>query len=142
MKRYHYFLTLLISFWFSSQAFTQASTTVQTTIAAQDIKGVAFNLDAKKFEIKETKGSRIMIEIKITVGTPNEHLLKYLVEGGRYELVQEINPSTQVLKLSRKPNMNVLLIKGKECTEDLEFVVYLPSNVKFASGIEETALNK
>ena len=111
-------------------------------ISAQDVRSVALNLNAKRIEIKETKGSRIMVETRIALGTPSDHLLKYLIEGGRYDLVQELDPVTGQLRLSRKPNLNVLIIKGKECNEDLEFIVYLPANVKFAAGVDETALNR
>lgn len=120
----------------------QASTIVQKNITTQDLQNLALNLNAKKIEIKETRGSRILIEMKVTISMPNESMLKYLVSSGRYELVEEIDASTATLRLARKPNLNVLVVRGEECTEDLEFTIYLPSNIKFASDMGETASNR
>lgn len=90
-------------------------------------------------EVRKTQGSRIMVEATVRISLPNETLLQYLVDNGRYNLVESTSDADAAYILSTKKNNNVIMIKGEECHEEVTYIIYVPESIpsviiKDASG--------
>jgi len=116
--------------WLSAQA----SKTVHQTFQLDGAQKVNINVVGTKVDIRETKGSRVLIEMSIRLSVPNERLLDYVINNGRYDLLHELNLTTGELTITSPRTNNVLLVKGQECYEEITYVVYLPTTVKFANN--------
>ncbi len=127
---------LCLFFFFACSAFlaAQASKTVHQTFMLDGAQKVNINVVGTKVEIRETKGSRVLVEMSIKLSVPNERLLDYVINNGRYDLLHELNNATGELTITSPRTNNVLLVKGQECYEDLTYVIYLPAAVKFANN--------
>jgi len=88
------------------------------------------NIEGATVELKETKGTRILIETSIKLSAPNEALLNFIISNGRYELVQTKEESTRELLLEAKEDKNVILVKGVRCAESVAYTIYVPSSIK------------
>jgi predicted adenine nucleotide alpha hydrolase (AANH) superfamily ATPase len=137
-----YIFTIIITVFAFSFSMAQASEVAHETIMAQGIEQVKFDLGTKNIEVKRTKGSRIIVESSVKISIPNANLLKYLVKSGRYQLETSIDAATSTLTISRKKNTNVLIVKGKECEEELTYTVLLPEHIKFAGDTSVSASNQ
>lgn len=125
----HLFAIILL--FTGSVCFAQATTSTNQTISSGNSTALQLDLRAETIEIKKTKGSRVVVELHVTLSNmPNNSLLDYLVKAGRYELITSIDASTQTLIIKRKVNSNVILVKGKECTEKIRYVVLVPESIK------------
>lgn len=121
-------IILLLS---SSICFAQATASTNQMISVGDIASLQLDLKAETIEIKKTKGSRVIIESHITLSNmTNGALLEYLVKAGRYQLITSMDASDKSLTIKRKINSNVILVKGKECTEKIRYVVLVPESIK------------
>lgn len=80
--------------------------------------------------IRKTQGSRVVVETTIELTGANERLLQYLADNGRYELSHSFDVTDNAMVLSPKKNNNVIVIKGKECEEDLSYVIFVPSSIE------------
>lgn len=118
---------------------TSASGIYHKTITANNIQQV--NLDVEgNVNIKSTKGSRILVEVNIKIGVPNKNLVDYLIKSGRYDLVVERKENVGEMIISSKKTKNVLMVKGKECKEELEYTIFLPEQIQLVnSGTASTA---
>lgn len=126
----HLFLLLVLAVWTTALS-AQATASTNQTIAAQGISTLQLDLFSPNVEVRETKGSRLIVEAHITVeGITNVSLLEYVVKAGRYELQTQADASTQTLTLTRKVHNKVLMAAGKECTEHIRYVVLVPSSIK------------
>ncbi|WP_264790290.1 hypothetical protein [Aureispira anguillae] len=135
-----FFIIVFFAFVFSSNLSAQATASANETITVSNISTINLDLDSDNIEIKETKGSRVIIESHITLETINNTtLLEFLVNSGRYALKNEADASTQTLTITRKKVSNVLLIKGEECKETVRYVVLVPASVKFVNTSSSTA---
>jgi hypothetical protein len=121
--------------------FAQIKQTIHRTFVAEDITQVQLNLGTANIEIRETKGSRVLVEITIGADVPSEAMMNFLIENKRYDLEQELNAQTSTLILSSKKNLNVLMVKGKECKEELSYVIYLPMKIKHAGSESSSSKN-
>ncbi len=121
-------------------AWAQIKQTLHRTFVADDVTQLQLNLGSSNIEIRETKGSRVVVEMTVAADVPNEAMMNFLVEQKRYELEQELNLQSGTLTLSSKKNLNVLMVKGKECVESVSYVIYLPTKIKHA-GVESTSKN-
>lgn len=117
----------------------QISHTVHRTYVADNINQVKLNLTGDRIEVRETKGSRILVEMMVRADVPNETMMKFLVDNGRYELIQEVDAESGLLTLTTKQPSNVLMVRGKECREQIAYIVYLPPRIKYAMSSTETA---
>ncbi|MFT5645606.1 MAG: hypothetical protein ACI976_000279 [Aureispira sp.] len=126
-----YFIAILFSIILSSSLFAQAMASTNELILATNIEILNLDLDSDNIEIKETKGSRIIIEsyIKLTTVSSNA-LLSFLVNSGRYSLENKRDVTTQTLNIGCKKTRNVLLVKGKECEEVIFYKILVPASVK------------
>lgn len=125
----------------SPATFGQASNVAHETIIVGGIEQVKLDLGTKDVEIKSTKGSRIVVESHVIISLPNETLLHYLIESGRYGLETSIDPASSTITLSRKRNSNILIVKGEQCIEQFSYIIFVPETIKFTeeiySAIEE-----
>lgn len=127
----HLFLFIVLVCCTSITALAQATASVNQTINTQDITTLQLDLNSSNIEIRETKGSRLIVETHITVeGINNPALLEYIVKSGRYELNGVADVSTQTLTLSQKGNAKLLVVKGQTCTEQIHYTILVPSNIK------------
>ncbi|MFK7796094.1 MAG: hypothetical protein AB8E82_01485 [Aureispira sp.] len=125
----HLFVIVLL-FTFSI-CFAQSTASTNQTISVGSSTSLQLDLHAESIEIKKTKGSRVVIELHVTLSNmPNNGLLDYLVKAGRYELVTSMDASDKTLTIKRKVNSNVILVKGRECTEKIRYVVLVPASIK------------
>lgn len=126
-----YFITVFIAVIFSTSLFAQATASTNELITATNIEVINLDLDSDNIEIKETKGSRIIIESHIKLATVNNSaMLNFLVSSGRYALESRTDATTQTLSITRKKAMNVLLVKGKECEEIISYTILIPDSIK------------
>jgi hypothetical protein len=100
------------------------------TIIAKNIDLIKINIVGASVELKETKGSRILVETVIKLSVPNEALLDFVIGNGRYELIQTEDQSKRELLLEAKKNKNVILVKGEACAEIITYTIYVPSSMK------------
>jgi len=134
------FITLLFTCFISASLFAQVTRSANEVVSASDVTTMNLNLDSDNIEIKETKGTRIIIESHITLETiSNATLLEFLINSGRYSIENTFNATTHTLDIKRKKNTNVLLVKGEECKESIRYVILVPSSVKFVNTSSATA---
>ena len=129
------FCTFLLSLVVTSFCSAQVKQvhTKHTTFVLDGINQVKLDVGTSQVDVRETKGSRVLIEITASAEVPNESMMNFLVESGRYELISETDLSNGTLVLSKKKNNNVIVIKGKECIEEVSYVVYIPSSIKYVN---------
>ncbi len=127
-------LSLLIFCCISGMACGQVSKTLHQTFTLDNAEKVNINVVGKNIELKETKGSRILVETKVTISLQNPRLLDFIANSGRYNLIKTINSGTKELTLASKKSNDVIIVKGEECQEVLEYLIYLPKSVKFANN--------
>ena len=130
--------TLLFSIGFYCGLSAQVTTTLHQTILASGADEVSFALEGD-IEIRETKGSRIIVETVISLESDNAALLDYLANSGRYDILQSVSEAESMITLTSKERTNVIIIKGKECNEEIKYVVYLPEGIKNTENL--TAVN-
>ena len=135
------FATLLFLFALS-YCYGQSTRYPHETITVAGIEQIKLDLGTKDVEIKPTKGSRIIVESRVTISLPNETLLKYLIESGRYGLETSIDAATGTMTLSRKRNSNILIVKGEECEEHFSYIIFVPESIKFTEEVSASASNK
>lgn len=123
------FISILLAM-FTCFATAQASKIVHQTFTLDKAEKVNINVVAKKINIKETRGSRILVETKVTISVSNPRLLDFICNSGRYELIKKVDNSLRELSLGTKKTNDVIIIKGKECYEELELTVYIPKSVQ------------
>jgi hypothetical protein len=135
-----YFIAFFIPFLLSTSLFAQATASVNEVISAASIETVHLDLDSDDIEIKETKGSRIIIESSVKLTTvSNTAMLDFLINSGRYALESTTDATTQTLSITRKKDINVLLVKGKECEEVISYRILVPASVKIVNTKSQTA---
>ena len=116
-----------------SLSFGQASNVSQEMLNTEGATELILDLGTADITIKSTKGSRIIIESLITIATPNEKMLSYLISAGRYKLEVSHDPTLGTLTITPKGNLNVLLVKGEECTETFSYTVFVPETMNMTS---------
>jgi len=127
--------TILMFCWLNADiGYAQVSKTLHQTFTLDGAEKINVNVVGKKVELKETKGTRILVETKVTISLPNPRLLDFVTNSGRYDLIKKMNASTRELSLESKKSNDVIVIKGEECKEVLEYKIYLPETVKFANN--------
>ncbi|MCP4440748.1 MAG: hypothetical protein GY810_17510 [Aureispira sp.] len=114
----------------TSTAFGQAEKKIGKHVTLMEsVDQLIIQLPKNKVEVKEIKGSRILIEIQITLSSGNLQLLDYLTNAGRYEVAAKLNQGKEALLITKAAkNNNIIIQKGKEIHEDISYVIYVPSN--------------
>lgn len=138
MKALFTALFCTLSFFSFSQSVSQ---TIHQALVCTDIQSVVLQLEGT-VEVRETKGSRILIETTVTLGAPNSALLQYLIDSGRYGIAQENNTADAAMSLISKKRTNVVMVKGQQCSEEVKYVVYMPPHIKYTQEASTTASSK
>jgi len=137
------FVTLLFTLFLSCGLFAQATGSSNEVITVSNITTVNLDLESDNIEIKETKGSRVIIESHITLESINNMtLLDFLINSGRYDLENRVDAVTHSLTITRKKTKNVLLVKGEDCKESIRYVILIPETVKFVNTNDEITASK
>lgn len=124
-------LVLVTLMTWTSVVWAQATASTSQTIAISNTSKLQLNLFSPDIEVREIKGSRLIIESHITVeGVTNNTLLEYIIKAGRYELTPKTDATTQTLTLTRKISDKVLIVKGQACSEQVHYVILVPSSIK------------
>lgn len=142
MKLLYVFLAVVcIACCSTSSLQAQVSKTIHQTFTIDGAQIVNINVVGSNIEMRETKGSRVLVETTVLLSLPNEQLLNFVVSQGRYDLVKSFNEGTGEFNLESPKNNNVIIVKGEECKEELSYIFYIPTAVKFAnnSTIQKTA---
>lgn len=127
---YNSFLTSILCAFVTCLCFGQISKKTFQTVITDNAETVRLDIKDAKVELKETKGSRLLIETSIRLSVPNEALLSFVIANGRYKLTQTLDPSNRVLTLASKKDKNVILVKGEICDEAVTYVIYVPKNIR------------
>lgn len=88
---------------------------------------IYIKLHTSRVEVKQVKGTRMMITGKISLGMPNVFFLDVLIEKGRYELFLSSDGGSG-LRLEDKFRQPMIL-QGEQCREEVTYVVYVPETV-------------
>lgn len=120
----------LFCFFLSHHCLGQVSKKTYQTIIAKDTEVIRINIKGATVELKETKGTRILIETQVKLAVPNEALLDFVISNGRYELIQTKDQSKRELLLEAKKNKNAILVKGEACLEIVGYTIYVPNSMK------------
>lgn len=131
MKSFHLTALFVFSLVFGLQA--QATMTLNQTFLAMNATRINFVVPSHQVAIKTTKGSRIIVESKIRLSTPNERLLKFLVDTKRYELQHTYNAQEQLLTIRRPKVKGAVMVKGEEIQETVHYTLYLPQKTTFVA---------
>lgn len=111
-------------------SYGQISKKTYQTIIADNAETVKINIQDADVELKETKGTRILIETSIQLSVANEALLNFVIENGRYELVQTVDAAARELVIASKSDKNVIVVKGETCKEHITYTIYIPASMK------------
>jgi hypothetical protein len=122
--------TSLLCLFLSHFCLAQVSKKTYQTIIANNTEIVRIDVGDAKLELKETKGTRILVETAIKLSVPNEALLDFVIKNGRYKLIQTKDESTRTLYLEVKKDKNIILVKGKTCAESVVYTIYVPPAIK------------
>jgi hypothetical protein len=112
----------------------QTTKTIHQTFNLDGAQKVTINFVGKSIEVRETKGSRVLVEVSVKLGLPNDRLLDFVINQGRYNLEVSRNTATGELIITSKKSNNVLIMKGQECPEELAYIVYVPAAIKFVNN--------
>lgn len=137
---YSLFSVLFFGFW-QNLACAQVSKTIHQTFTVDGAQIVNINVVGSKVEMRETKGTRVLVETTVRLSVPNDRLLDFVVTSGRYDLIKTFIESSGEVVLESKKDNNVIMVKGEECHEEISYIFYIPTAIKFAnnSTIEKVA---
>lgn len=123
---------LILFFWMVALHYSHGQISKKTyqTIITDNAETVKINIQDADVELKETKGTRILIETSIQLSVANEALLNFVIENGRYELVQTVDAAARELVIASKTDKNVIVVKGETCKEHITYTIYIPTNMK------------
>ena len=113
-------------------SYSYGQMTKKTSQTIEIGKAETLRLDVPNAKIlwRTTKGQRIIIETSVELSVPNEALLNFIINNGRYELSCQINERTKQMVLSSKRNRNMLIIKGEECQEKVIYTIFVPPTLR------------
>lgn len=113
----------------------QISQTISSAhAAASQINQLVLDLGEGNVEVRKTMGSRVMIETTVKAAVPNDRLLGFLVEQGRYELASNIDDTNGILRINNRKNNSVLMVKGQPCQETISYIIYIPAHIQFVKN--------
>lgn len=113
----------------------QVTTLLHQAFSTDGASTIRINIDEDNIKIKETKGSRVIIETRISISLPNKNLLDFIAGNGRYDLIKSYDTSTKEIVLSSKDHKNVLIVKGEICEEMLDYTIYIPPTLRYEPKI-------
>ncbi len=129
MKTKIFSIIILFALSFSN-SYAQANLKFNQTFSSRNALNINLEVESNDVVIKNIKGSRIVIEMLISISSPNTNLLDFIAKGGRYDLEKSFNDETQTLTLSAKKHKDVITIKGQEVREKISYVIYVPETTE------------
>ena len=112
----------------------QSSKTIHQTFTLEDATKVNIDVVGSQIEMRETKGSRVLVETTVTLSVANDRLLDFVANSGRYDLVKTIDEGLGEMTIESQKTQSVIMVKGEECQEELRYVFYIPTAVKYANN--------
>lgn len=141
MKAYFLNLFCLICFGFFSQLQAQTAQTLNRAYPLEDkIEQLVLDFGDAPVEVRRTMGSRLTVEMTVKANVPNEKMLGFLIEQGRYDLQTQTNLAAGTMYLNSKKTNNVLMVKGQPCKEEFAYIVYVPNQLKFVKNSNSVLL--
>lgn len=128
------FVYVLFGLFLPFDTIAQSAKTLHQTFQTDNAQKININVVGSKVEMRETKGSRILVEMTIILSVPNERLLDFVINKGRYDLSKELDSTTGELTISSQRTNNVLIVQGKECYEEINYIFYIPPSIKYANN--------
>lgn len=123
--------SILILFVLSfSNTYAQANLKFNQTFSSMNAVNMNLNVENSAVVIKTIKGSRVVIEMLISISSPNSNLLEFIAKEGRYNLEKSFDEETQTLILAAKKHKNIITIKGQEISEEVSYVIYVPETMQ------------
>lgn len=113
-----------------SYGYGQMAKKTSQTVEIGQAETLRLDVPNAKILWRTTKGNRIIIETSVELSVPNEALLNFIINNGRYELLCQINERTKQMVLSSKRNRNMLIVKGEECQEHVVYTIFIPPSLR------------
>ena len=129
MKTKIFSIIILFALSFSN-SYAQANLKFNQTFSSRNAVNINLNVESNDIVVKTIKGSRIVIEMLISISSPNTNLLEFIAKGGRYDLEKAFNDETQTLTLNAKKHKDIISIKGQEIREEVSYVIYVPEDTQ------------
>ena len=127
------YMTLWVCFLVIGGIQAQASLKFNETFPSNNAVKINLDVENDKIEVKTIKGSRIVVETMITISSPNDRLLEFIAEGGRYKLEHHFDEGKNEMNLVSKKNKDIITIKGKEIEEHFTYTIYVPESTKYVN---------
>lgn len=122
---------VLLLFIFSfTNSYAQANLKFNQTFSSMNAANINLDVANSTVVVKTIKGSRIVIEMLITISSPNTLLLDFIAKGGRYDLEKSFDDKTKTLTLSAKKHKDIITIKGEDISEQVSYVIYVPETTQ------------
>jgi len=134
------FFSLIIVVLTFNNSYAQANVKFNQTFSSINTSHIKLDIEKKDLTLKTTKGSRIVVEMLIKISSPNTNLLEFITESGRYRLEKLFDAETKTLTLKNKKHKNIITIKGKEVTEQISYVIYLPETMQLVTDTTSSNL--
>ncbi len=122
--------TSLLCWCCMSYGYGQMAKKTSQTVEIGQAETLRLDVPNAKILWRTTKGNRIIIETSVELSVPNEALLNFIINNGRYELLCQINERTKQMVLSSKRNRNMLIVKGEECQEHVVYTIFIPPSLR------------
>lgn len=123
--------SILILFVLSfNNSYAQANLKFNQTFSSMNAVNMNLNVENSAVVIKTIKGSRVVIEMLISISSPNTNLLEFIAKEGRYDLEKSFDEETQTLILAAKKHKDIITIKGQEISEEVSYVIYIPETMQ------------
>lgn len=104
--------------------------TTSQTIPIDHARSLRVDVRNAKVYYKKSRGNRIIIEAEIQLSVPNETLLNYIINNGRYELQYSIDPETNQLLLTSLREKDIVIVRGDVCKERVIYTIYIPAALR------------
>lgn len=108
----------------------QLAKNISQTIEIGKAETLRLDVPDAKILWRTTKEKRIIIETTIELSVPNEALLNFIINNGRYELLSQTNERTKKMVLYSKRKRNILIVKGEECKERVIYTIFVPPSLR------------
>lgn len=116
-----------------ANSYAQATLKFNQTFASMNAVKVLMDVESEHIQVKTIKGTRIVVETLIKISSPNNRLLEFIAESGRYDLEKKFDDNQHHLTLISKKNKDVITIKGKEISEEFTYIIYVPEATEFVN---------
>jgi len=108
----------------------QVSKKAYQTIVVGDTEVLKIAIEGAEVQVKSTKGKRVLVETSVVLSVPNQALLDFVVQKGRYNLDQMMDAANRTFSLISPKGQNVIIVKGEQCKEHISYVVYVPEGIR------------